>query len=644
MKDLVQIMNYLIPFLIGFPLVAAVVLSFIKNGKVRGVVVYTSVTIMIATVMTMLGMFIKHGSTYYLYNSTEIVDMVMLVVEIALMFVIIYLSCKYHKVPVCLLSIVQTALVFWVEVFGPETEEISHILIDKFSILMCIIVSVVGGLICVYAVGYMHGFHKHHKEFKDRRPFFFFILFVFLGAMFGLVLSNNLLWLDFFWEVTSLSSFLLIGYTKTEEAVNNSFRALWMNLLGGLAFAIAIVYMVVKFEVVDLNAVITLGIIKQSGIVLPVALLAFAGLTKSAQMPFSTWLLGAMVAPTPTSALLHSATMVKAGVYLLLRLGPAMNGNQAGTLVAFIGGFTFLMASMLAISQSDAKKVLAYSTISNLGLITACAGAGRMETIWAGIFLMIFHAVSKSMMFQDVGAVENSMGSRNIEDMDNLVIKLPRLAYIMMIGIAGMFLAPFGMLISKWAALKAFVDVSNTFLVLFIAFGSATTMFYWMKWFGKLLGLGNVAPIKDITKPNEIVSLYAHAVMMIVLCLSFPILSKKVVEPMLSDLMFFDTKSVLGAGNFYVMIVMLISVFVFPAVMMIVSKKIKKTYVISYMGGANAGDNKNFINSYGGETQLYMSNWYMESLFGEKKILNISLGIAAVVLIVLLCVIIGGAI
>ena len=132
--------------------------------------------------------------------------------------------------------------------------------------------------------------------------------------------------------------------------------------------------------------------------------------------------------------------------------------------------------------------------------------------------------------------------------------------------------------------------------------------------------------------------------MMIVLCLSFPILSKKVVEPMLSDLMFFDTKSVLGAGNFYVMIVMLISVFVFPAVMMIVSKKIKKTYVISYMGGANAGDNKNFINSYGGETQLYMSNWYMESLFGEKKILNISLGIAAVVLIVLLCVIIGGAI
>ena len=144
--------------------------------------------------------------------------------------------------------------------------------------------------------------------------------------------------------------------------------------------------------------------------------------------------------------------------------------------------------------------------------------------------------------------------------------------------------------------------------------------------------------------PNEIVSLYAHAVMMIVLCLSFPILSKKVVEPMLSDLMFFDTKSVLGAGNFYVMIVMLISVFVFPAVMMIVSKKIKKTYVISYMGGANAGDNKNFINSYGGETQLYMSNWYMESLFGEKKILNISLGIAAVVLIVLLCVIIGGAI
>ena len=112
--------------------------------------------------------------------------------------------------------------------------------------------------------------------------------------------------------------------------------------------------------------------------VIPVALLSVAGLTKSAQLPFSSWLLGAMVAPTPSSALLHSATMVKAGVYLLIRLAPALAYTPTGMTVAFLGGFTFIADSMMAIAQNDGKKVLAFSTISNLGLIVACAGIGEI--------------------------------------------------------------------------------------------------------------------------------------------------------------------------------------------------------------------------------------------------------------------------
>ena len=139
-------------------------------------------------------------------------------------------------------------------------------------------------------------------------------------------------------------------------------------------------------------------------------------------------------------------------------------------MVTTIGGFTFLATSMLAIGQSDGKKVLAYSTVSNLGLITACAGIGMHEAVWAGILLMIFHAVSKSLMFLSVGAVENVLGSRNIEDMHGLIVKLPELAFVMIVGIAGMFLAPFGMLISKWAALKAFIDSNSILLVIFLIY------------------------------------------------------------------------------------------------------------------------------------------------------------------------------
>lgn len=239
--------------------------------------------------------------------------------------------------------------------------------------------------------------------------------------MTGLVLSANLIWMYFFWEITSVISFLLIGYTQTKEAVRNSFTALWMNLLGGFGFVIAIALSAFQLGTVQLTDVV------KSGAAIPIACLAFAGLTKSAQLPFSSWLLGAMVAPTPSSALLHSATMVKAGVFLLIRLAPAMAGTLTGTMVSLIGGFTFIAASMMAIAQNDGKKVLAFSTISNLGLIVACAGIGVEETIWGAILLMIFHAVSKSMLFQAVGATENSLGSRDIENMHGMLLRLPPL-------------------------------------------------------------------------------------------------------------------------------------------------------------------------------------------------------------------------
>ena len=449
----------LIPILIGFPAVMAVILPFLKNERVRGIVVYIGAGCVIALALANLGMWMAGGGvTVNLYMDTELIDHAMTVVDLFLMCLIIYMGIKYRKILVIILTVVQTGLLMYVE-FTAQLPENYHMMEDGLAILMCIIVAIVGSLICIYAVGYMKGYHSHHKEFKDRQPFFFSMLFLFLAAMLGLVLSQSLIWMYFFWEITSVISFLLIGYTRTDEAIHNSFTALWMNLLGGLGFSVAIAVLVQNTGSVQLSDAIAFG-----G-ALPLACLALAGLTKSAQLPFSSWLLGAMVAPTPSSALLHSATMVKAGVYLLIRLAPAMHGTAVGMMVSLIGGFTFIAASMMAIAQNDGKKVLAFSTISNLGLIVACAGIGVEETVWGGVLLMIFHAVSKSMLFQAVGATENCLGSRDIEDMHGLLLRLPKLTYIMGIGIAGMYLAPFGMLISKWVALKAFVDSEMCFLL-----------------------------------------------------------------------------------------------------------------------------------------------------------------------------------
>ena len=625
-----------LPILIVWPLLIAVAVPMIRSDRARGILVYVGAAGVMAVAALMLGL-ADGAQIMTFYHNTELVDHGMLVGELFLMALIVYQSIKHRKYPVILLSVGQTAVLLWSE-FTSEVSSAAHMQIDSMTMLMCMIVAFVGGFICIYSVGYMQAYHHHHTEFQNRSGFFFSVLFLFLGAMFGLVLSENLVWMYFFWEITSVISFLLIGYTRTEEAIHNSFRALWMNLLGGLGFAIAIAVAAATIGSVQLGEVVA------AKAVIPVALLAVAGLTKSAQLPFSSWLLGAMVAPTPSSALLHSATMVKAGVYLLIRLAPALCGTLTGTMVSLIGGFTFIAASMMAIAQNDGKKVLAFSTVSNLGLIVACAGIGVEETIWAAVLLMIFHSVSKSMLFQAVGSVENSLGSRDIEDMHGLLLRLPRLTYIMGIGIAGMYLAPFGMLISKWVALKAFVDAGNYLLVIFLAYGSATTMLYWTKWLSKLVSLHHTSiEVKDVTRKDQYLSMYVHAVSMLLLCLLFPFLATFVVNPIILEI-FGASHEVLSMSVLTTMAVMLASVIFVPATMFLVTRSAHRDYVPIYMGGANKGDNTYFVNSYGEPEHLYLTNWYLRFEFGRRRLMRPSVIISTGILIVMLCLIIGGAV
>ena len=631
----------IIPALIGWPALAAVVIPLLKNRRARGAAVYAAAAGMMALALALLGAWMADGKQTVVLAPesvyTEYIDLAMLAGEFLLMGLIVALSIRHRKYPVILLSAGQTLLVAWSEIFHP-VQKSTHLRVDGLAMLLCIIAAFVGGFICIYAVGYMKAYHEHHKEYRDRSGFFFSMLFLFLAAMFGLVLSENLVWMYFFWEVTSVVSFLLIGYTRTEEAIGNSFRALWMNLLGGFGFAIAIVYMAWNYGVVQLAEVIAIAP------AIPVALLAFAALTKSAQLPFSSWLLGAMVAPTPSSALLHSATMVKAGVYLLIRLAPALAGTTGGAMVSFIGGFTFLAASMMAIAQNDGKKVLAFSTISNLGLIVACAGIGEEETVWAAVLLMIFHSVAKSMLFQAVGSIENALGTRDIEAMHGLLLRLPRLTYVMGIGIAGMYLAPFGMLISKWVALRSFVDSNNYLLVIFLAYGSGTTMFYWTKWLSKLVSLHHTRePVTDRTHRDQYLSMFVHAAATLGLCLLFPLVSDRVVDPIVRTLLG-SAHAVLSMNVLTTMVIMVVSVLFVPTLMFVLTRSTHRDYVPIYMGGANEGDNTYFVNSYGEPEHLYLSNWYMRFEFGMRRLMRPAVIVSAGVLAVMLCVIVGGAV
>ena len=631
-----------IPLLICFPFLAAAVLLLSKNGGLRDLVSYLGAVVIMCLTGVLWVAWIRSGSRPIdLYYNTEIADHVIFGAEIFMMCLVTFLCFKYGYKRVSLLSIIPTVIISVTEFAVPHRPRTAHIFLDRLSMMMCLIIAIIGGLIIIYAVGYMSGYHMHHKEVKNRSSYFLALLFVFMGAMFGFVLAESLIWLFFFWECTSVCSFLLIGYTRTEEAIKNSFRALWMNLFGGLGLSVGIFYFAYYVGTLSLRTFINAGVNGNPYALLPVALMAFAALTKSAQLPFSTWLLGAMVAPTPSSALLHSATMVKAGIYILLRLSPAMSGTVTGTMVSMIGGFTFFVASFMAIAQSDAKRVLAMSTVSNLGLMVACAGSGTPETVWAGVFLMIFHAVSKSLLFLDVGATENSIHSRDIEDMHGMIYFLPKLAVPMFIGIAGMFLAPFGMLISKWAALRAAVDEKNLVMLLFIAFGSATTSFYWSKWMGKIISHPHaLTQVKDITRKNEMISMVIQAVMMVVLCMLFPFISGIYVDPMLLE-MFGTSGQVLSPGLLVMLSIIILFVFAIPPVFYLYSSKMHTNRKLSYMGGINAGDDSCFIDSFGEEKRLWLSNYYFANRIGIRKIMFPCQLVTTAILIAMFCIILG---
>jgi multicomponent K+:H+ antiporter subunit A len=277
---------------------------------------------------------------------------------------------------------------------------------------------------------------------SDPVPRFFAFLLAFMGAMLGIVLSGNLIQLVFFWELTSLFSFLLIGYWHHNASARDGARmALTITATGGLclfAGALLVGHMAGSY---DLDRIFAAGeTIRIHPLYTPALVLVLIGaFTKSAQFPFHVWLPQAMAAPTPVSAYLHSAAMVKAGVFLLVRLWPALGStNEWLWLVGTVGLATFVIGAFFAIFQQDLKGLLAYSTISHLGLITLLIGLDRPLALVAAIFHIINHATFKASLFMAAGIIDHETGTRDIRRLSGLWRFMPVTATLAMVAAASM--------------------------------------------------------------------------------------------------------------------------------------------------------------------------------------------------------------
>ena len=306
--------------------------------------------------------------------------------------------------------------------------------IDGFSWLFMVLVAGIGFLVILYA--------RYYMSPDDPVPRLYSCLLAFSGAMSGLLLSGNIIMLVVFWELTSLISFLLIGYWfHRQDARDGARMSLIVTASGGLCLMVAMILIGQIANSYDLDKVLAAGPLIISSKLYPVILVLFllGAFTKSAQFPFHFWLPNAMAAPTPVSAYLHSATMVKAGVFVLLRFHPALGGTEMWfQLVTGIGLITLLMGAVMALFRQDLKGLLAYSTISHLGLITALAGIGSPFALVAAVFHIVNHAVFKASLFMAAGIIDHETGTRDMRRLSGLARAMPVTATLAIIASAAM--------------------------------------------------------------------------------------------------------------------------------------------------------------------------------------------------------------
>jgi multicomponent Na+:H+ antiporter subunit A len=348
--------------------------------------------------------------------------------------------------------------------------------LDGLSQIFALLVSGIGSLILIYAGYYMRSYEKTSR--------FFGYLVFFMASMLGLVLAADLLTLFVFWEFTSLSSFLLIGFKHEKtEARQAALQALLITGLGGLALLAAFVLLHSVYGTFELSIIIANpDLLAESPRFLPILILILLGaFTKSAIFPFHFWLPGAMQAPSPVSAYLHSATMVKAGIYLLARLNPLMMSSEWWVYsLSLFGVFTMFVGAWMSITQNDLKKVLAYTTVSALGTLVMLIGSSTDFAVNAMLVFLLVHAFYKATLFMMAGNIEKKTGTRMIDEVGGLYRYMPVASVISLLALLSMSgIPPMLGFISKELIYEAGINApSAAGIILLLGFLSNTFILF----------------------------------------------------------------------------------------------------------------------------------------------------------------------
>jgi len=458
---------------IVLPWIVAFVIYLVKNDFVTNVL-----SLLMLPVLGYFAWEVYFSGNVMLIDTPHWVDYAITIYDFGLLGYFLYQGLKNKSMLVSALAILQLVLLIIV-ILMIEHSNTANIYVDKLTAFMYMIVAIVGVPIAIFATKYMEYDEKGKHSFVA-------ILIWFLGVMNFAVSVNNIEWFFALFETTTLASYVLIRFRMDDQAVKNAILALWMNQIGGVAILFALLTFLKTSGMYHFTDLLNTDSKMLS--LTALGFLSLSALVKGAQMPFHKWLLGAMVAPTPVSAILHSATMVKIAPYLLLRISPVIKGTLLAKLLIITTGFVFVAAAVIALTQDNFKKILAYSTISLLGLMMLAAVVGTPIAITASLLLILFHAFAKGFLFIEAGVLEKVFHVKYIKQMRRLIERAPLTLMFIFFGFLNMTFVPFGTFIGKWIMIEeasGFLSHgSYVLLILYVGAGSAFLSVLYMKVLG----------------------------------------------------------------------------------------------------------------------------------------------------------------
>jgi ech hydrogenase subunit A len=424
-------------FLIFTPFVSASLLAFATNRLFRDILATLTVLFLAFLSFNSLGETVSYTFSPFMHTIFGIID-------VFLLFFFLNEGYRHKHKFVAIFATIQLIL-YTVVIFKLPEEGGFDIISNQLSTVMYLVINIVGGAIIIYALEYI----ETEKASKLKKNLFIATLVAFLGVMNFIVSTNSIEIFFLLFELTTLCSYLLIKFRDEEKAVNNALRALWINQIGGVAILLAILFSIDFYNTVYFSELLSSVEIVYLA---PITLLIISAYIKGAMFPFQSWLLGAMVAPTPVSAILHSATMVKIAPFLVLKLSESFT-PFISTVVALFGAFVFVVASVMALNRDFIKEIFGLSTIALLALMIALASIGATES---AIVLLVFHAISKAMLFLQAGVLEKEYKIKYLSQIGGSIDRFT--LFFITIGFASLTLPPFGAFVGKFMAIISITD------------------------------------------------------------------------------------------------------------------------------------------------------------------------------------------